>query len=635
MSHSVPKLARRLLAISSFMVLASCGGKYAGYDYQKDPIDRAGNLTSKDYADQLFPNNPPQPITLETKTPEPPKAAEVVLTPQKPRIGVNKTVSISVTEDVPLKDVFIELARLADVDIEVDPNIKGGVIFKAKNRPFDEVIERLTDLAGLRYTVNRGVVRIEADSEYVENYPANFLNIIRSGTGEIGVSNQLASGTGSSNSSSSSSSSSSRSGSGSGSSSNSSNNSNSSGGSNNGSRSNISSRSGSAGDIWQAVQTEMTAIIGGTVSASSTNNNNTNNPSPTGTGPGSSAFGSSTGTSSSTSSTSQAQGGRQYVTINREAGIISVRTTGKNHEKIKEYLQKVKDYYSSQVLIEAKVLEVSLKDEFRSGVNWSIISDRANIDVTLPPITAFTPTDVTGNVALINYAKGDLTAAVELAQIFGTTKTLSSPRIIAMNNQPAVLTFTKNENYFSIECETTTTTGQTTTTSTPTVSSELHTIPIGVVLNMQPSIDSKNNEIILNVRPTLSRLTGQKTPDPAVAICAAQLAGSLPAAQLALIKSEVPQVDIREMDSILRIKSGEVMAIGGMIDQKNQNFDSGIPLLSDIPVIGNAFKTVDKDNENVQTVIFLKATIVPPHGVDSDDQRIYNKFNNDPRPLKF
>jgi general secretion pathway protein D len=140
----------------------------------------------------------------------------------------------------------------------------------------------------------------------------------------------------------------------------------------------------------------------------------------------------------------------------------------------------------------------------------------------------------------------------------------------------------------------------------------------------------------MNVRPTLSRLTGVTTEDPATTICIANAkAQADDPSDIPNIKSIIPQVDVRQLDSVLTLKSGEVMAIGGMIEQKNINNDSGVPYASEIPIFGNAFKSVDKRNNAVQTVIFLKATIVPSYGVDSFDQNLYNKFNTDPRPLKF
>ena len=117
--------------------------------------------------------------------------------------------------------------------------------------------------------------------------------------------------------------------------------------------------------------------------------------------------------------------------------------------------------------------------------------------------------------------------------------------------------------------------------------------------------------------------------DPAVSFLSRNLSGG------DRISSEVPVVDVREIDSVLKVKSGKVMVVGGLMEERTENQDSGLPYLSDIPFFGNAFKTVDKKSNIVQTVIFLKSTIVPSQGVEKYDQQFYNTFSNDPRPFKF
>lgn len=575
-------------------LLLSCAEvKQGNYDH----IDRYSELNRSDYQDYLNPKKIPATKTgevetkVETKVPPLPKISDVLINPSKPKIGNNKTVSISVTEDVPLKDVFLELAKLADVDIEVDPSITGGVIFKATNKPFAEVVERICDLAGLTYAENKGVIRIMADKPYTESYQASFLNIIRKNTGNIATSNKLLGAGGGSSSG----------GSSSGGSSSGSSSSGSSGIS--GSESSITSNSGGGGDLWVSIQNELNSIIGASAEK---------------------------GTDSRKAADSAPD--EKYVSLNREAGIISVKTTAKNHAKVKQYLDKVKDYYSSQVLIEAKVVEVSLSDQFSSGIDWSLITKKVNGIKGININTNFP--SASNSFATLNFASGDITAAVDLAQIFGTTKTLSSPRILVMNNQQAILSFAKNQTYFSLSCDVTDAvyTGSPPVIQTPAklkLTSTPNTVPIGVILNLQASIDSKNGEISMNVRPTLSRLTGTEFEDPGVTACVKNFDPT------STVTSKIPQVDVREMDSILRMKSGEIMAIGGMIDQKDSNTDSGVPWASEIPILGNAFKTVEKNTTAVQTVIFLKATIVPGYGVDEKDQEMYNKFNSDPRPFKF
>lgn len=553
-----------VLAFAICSGLAACSD--SGDLSNVDPIDRVAGLDVDEYKEYLLQKK--EPInTVEKKTPPIPKPTDSLIRPTAPKIGNNKTVSLSVTDDVPLKDVFIELSRLADVDIEVDPEIEGGVIFKVKDKPFGEVIDRLTSIAKLRYSVTNGVLRIEKDNPYIINYPVNFLNLNRSGTGGVSVSTNVLSASDVASS-----------------------------GVTTGGNSTITSSYD--GDLWTSVEAGLNAIIG--------------------------------------------DDDTTYININRQGGVISVNANDKVHERIGNYLKQVSDYYSSQVLIEAKVLEVQLNDQYRSGVDWSALDifNGVGLSINTPGASS---ADFPATVGSFDLSRdnGDLTAVVDLVQVFGTTRTISSPRIMALNNQQSVFTFARNEIYFTVEVEQEEEDNDGgDTTSTININSVPKSIPIGIILSVQPSIDEKNNEVILNVRPTISRTTGVDVEDPGFAL---QLATILAGANedsnippsLATLTNSVPEVEVRELDTVLRLRNNEVMAIGGMIEQRSNNVDSGVPYISEIPIFGNAFKSVEKETNVIQTVIFIKATIVPGYGVDERDQEFYNKFATEPRPLDF
>ncbi len=546
--------------------LVSCSDADGDFS-SADPIDRVAGLSVDDYKAALQ-KKKERINSIEKKAPPIPTPSSSLVAPRAPKIGSNKTVSLSVTDEVPLKDVFIELSRLSDVDIEVDPSITGGVIFKVQDKPFGEVIERLTSLAKLRYSVTSGVLRIEPDYAHIINYPVNFLNLSRSGSGGVSVSTSVLSASAAD-----------------------------SGGLTTGGQSAVTASYD--GDLWPSVESGITAIIG------------------------------------------DAEG--VYVNINRQGGVISVNANDEIHDRVGNYLKQVSDYYSSQVLVEAKVVEVQLNDQFRSGVNWSdfnILSGLGfgDISITTPGASS---TDFPASVASIDFSRdgGDLAAAVDLVQIFGTTRTISSPRIVSMNNQQSIFTFARNEIYFtvSIEEETEEVEGGDDIT-TLNVESEVNSVPIGIILSVQPSIDEKRGEIIMNLRPTISRTTGVNVPDPGFALQVASILARFPGEfpeNVADLTNSIPEVEVRELDTVLRMKTGEVMAIGGMIEQRDNNIDSGVPFISEIPIFGNAFKSVEKESNTVQTVILLKATIIPGYGVDARDQEFYNKFSTEPRPFEF
>lgn len=613
-----------------------------------DLIDRDAGLSRDDYRDALRPKTP---ALRNDKYNEPaiPDVSKLMIPPTAPTIGKDKLITLNVTEDIPLKEVLIELARRADIDIEIDPNIKGGIIFRAKDRPFSEVIDRICEMTGLRYSVVNGVLKVERDFPYVENYQVDFLNLKRSNSGEVSVTTQvLSGGSGGTNGG--------------------------EGSLNSGSSNNLKSEY--EGDLWTPVEENIKNILSlyGTTSRNVAEDGG-KGASDDGLGEvlgDAAAAGAAaapapgqpprapvrTTASPAVAVKSGSGGGGDFIpsgasllSINKQAGVIAVLANQRQHREVKKYLDRVKLQQSAQVLIEAKVMEVTLKEEYRSGIDWSVafrqLSGLPDFSINTSPtgqdfnfdassLTAeagdqnnfFTATLPNQEVFGINGF--NLEGFVQFAESFGAARTLSSPRINAINNQQAVLTFAQNFVYFELDVQEENRFSSTASDQNQllTIDSQVRTVPIGVILTLQPSINLDTNEIIMNVRPTLSRLQGAVS-DPAVAYLV-QKAGVT-----TNIESSIPIVEVRELDSIIKIKSGQVMVIGGLMDERTENRDTGTPYLSDMPFVGNLFKKVAKDSKVVETVIFIKATIVPGYGVDNTDKKLYRTFTNDPRPLTF
>ena len=214
---------------------------------------------------------------------------------------------------------------------------------------------------------------------------------------------------------------------------------------------------------------------------------------------------------------------------------------------------------------------------------------------------------------------------------FGVTRTLQNPRTIALNNQQSVLTFVTNHKYFTVEGKKTTETKEGKDTAGTSITSTLHSLPIGVILVFQPSIDLEKDEILINLRPTISSISGNSISDPAVQLLAATGTGNA-----SNIKSEIPQVEVKELDTVFNIKSGGTIAIGGLIENSEENEDVGIPFISKLPFLGNLTKRVRKISSIREVVILVRATIIKPdHGLDKYDKDLYSKFIKDPRPITF
>ncbi len=592
--------------ISILLVLLVCVALFSGCadgfksPFKPAPHDVEGGLTREDYKKGLIDRiKKPLPEPVQSSLPMPTMLDFMAEMPE-PVLNEDRLVSIAVTEDIPLKDVLIELGRRAEVDMEIDSNIEGGIIFRASNRPFSKVVERIAKLAGLKYSMEDDILRIERDLPVIKHYRMNLLNQVRTSSSTVNISTNLVNGGG---------------GGGEGGTGG--------GGFSSGSQSELSA-STEQGDIWQDIQTSVANII------AQFNREQQFIAQPV------ASDGASDGAadaSSAASSGTDAALPPGILSVNRPAGLLTVLATERQHQHIKQYLDYVQVSNSSQVLIEAKILEVSLNDEFRSGIDWNFLNSNvtgltATSQFNDAGFDAGSPQTFSVGVLpaeLFGIGNTSLDASIELVQAFGTSRTLSSPRLHAMNNQYAVLTFAENFVYFRLNVEEETEDSGVGSGSTSlTVSSEIQTVPVGVLLAIQPSIDLERGEVIMSVRPTLSRVTGSVS-DPAVSLIAAQ--------NNVDITSNIPVVEIRELDSVLRLKSGQVMVIGGLMEERNDNNDRGIPGLSDVPFIGNAFKSRQRVNDVVETIIFIKATIVPGQGVTVEDKALYNTFANTKRKI--
>jgi general secretion pathway protein D len=335
--------------------------------------------------------------------------------------------------------------------------------------------------------------------------------------------------------------------------------------------------------------------------------------------------------------------------VNRQASTLTVSGTQKQHEMIQRFLDKIEKNTSSQVLIEAKIVEVNLSDQYQSGIDWS---NFGGTSFNFASDLSKTVTSNTANdVPTLNIIKNDilrqgvdLSAAVKLLNEFGTTRALSSPRLNAVNNQQAVLSFVENLKYFEVKITTTDavkdSSGNITTAAKVDVTSTPKDESVGIILNLQPSINTDTQEVTMNVRPTIKRLV-KMVPDPGFEVSKASaiaIVGATSAAGAALTstRSDFPQIETRELDSIVKVKSGQTLVIGGLLEDKVINSDTGVPYASEVPLFGNLFKAVDKKNTKKELIIFIRATIVGSNGnADPYDKNLYEKFTQDPRPLKF
>ena len=308
--------------------------------------------------------------------------------------------------------------------------------------------------------------------------------------------------------------------------------------------------------------------------------------------------------------------GPQPYTLHKQSGLVMVVATAEQHEKIENYLKKLKEAIFAQVIIEAKILEVTLDNQFKSGINWEQLGGDINLTA---PLGSYP--HMARDVVSFAVEHEKFSAVLNLVKKFGTIRTLSNPRLTVMNNQPAMLKVATNEVFFHLEFD-----RYFQADGKPDVeniSSDPMTVPIGLVMIVQPSINLQTGDITMTLRPTISRVQ-KEVEDPAVAI-----KSSLK------VKSTVPVVQVRELDSVLKIKSGQIMVMGGLMEDRSSNTNASIPVLDEIPLFGEFAKGKDDDQKITELVIFLTAHIVEDPYIHGADERLYNCFTEDPRPLQF
>ena len=498
-------------------ILNSCAGdknKISKHDTEKFLIKNQTEEKLKRYQDFKNESAVPRPSNMISIAPP-------------PKIQNNKTMSFSVTDEVPLKDVLIELGRAAKIDVDLDPTISGGIVISAYNRPLSEIIDRIAALGSLRYSYINGILHFEPDNPYSKTYFVDFLI---------------------------------------------------------------------DGALWGEVESNITAILGRkpATSADSARNNG-----PTVT-VGSSSFSS-----------------------NKSAGIISVFANDREQKEIAQFLDEIYKNSSAQVLIEAKLVQVQLNKDHEAGIQWTFNSNGASIVATNPITSTTSPFSLTIPAG----ASGNIALQIQALEQFGVTKTISSPRINAMNNQKASLNFTKSLIYFTLSSSATSapTTASTANTVT-TINATKNEIAIGVQISIVPSINLRTNEITLDIKPKLTTDTGETVKDPTP--ISVMDSNGKPTTNY----NTIPKVETQQLDTIAKVKSGDVLVIGGLMQETANDSESGIPFVSTIPLIGNLFKSTSKKTSMVETVIFIKATIINNNNaVPRFDRELHDKFTGDRR----
>jgi len=618
-----------VLSLGAALFLSSCD---LAANYQKP--DRGANMEIQDFRDGLNERLPDvdgeKTANLSGAIP----ALQPYVSTQTAGIKPMPLVSVAVNQSVPVRDILFELAEQAEYDIELDPNIKGSIIFTARNRPFDEVVGKISDIAGLRYKFKDDSLRVELDTPYNKTYKLDYLSYMRKNSSSVSTNVSVVSGEGADTGSV------------------------------------FTASSESLADFWAELELNLTQMLGGGTTGGLKTKADPRitaveqNPEVQAVAPAPKEGekgevqvqppqavlkveslpvddGASGGKGGE-----EDEGPDSTFTLNKQAGIINVFATEKQHKEIAEYLKILRRAVSSQVLIEAKIFEVNLFDEYITGIDWGVLglsggegslafmnqAGRTSINTLLssPGSGFFSPATgsaigTTANFTL-GYVGNDIQALLQAISGFGTVRALASPRLTVVNNQSAVLNVATNQVYFEIDIDSTTEEGVTSVE----VDSEIKSVPEGVLVNVIPSIDLERGTVSLAVRPTVTRIV-DTVEDPAVGFVAASIDGA------ESVVSEIPELNVQEIDTVVRVRSGQPIVMGGLLQDRSVNDEDSVPVLGEAPVVGSLFRKKKDLVQKTELVIFLKATILeqPEDSIDDTDRDLYKAFSGDRRPLKL
>ncbi|WP_038891139.1 pilus (MSHA type) biogenesis protein MshL [Vibrio campbellii] len=288
----------------------------------------------------------------------------------------------------------------------------------------------------------------------------------------------------------------------------------------------------------------------------------------------------------------------QSVVVTPQAGVITVRAFPDEIREVREFLGVSQERMQRQVILEAKILEVTLSDGYQQGINWSNMSasigNSGSIVVDRNPVTL--PLDAIGTLlggqTNVTFSDGNFEAVMSFMATQGDLNVLSSPRITAANNQKSVIKVGTDE-YFVTELSSNAGNGEN-SNAVPEV--ELTPFFSGISLDVTPQIDNKGN-VFLHVHPAVIEVEEE--------IKQLNLGGDFQNIQLPLAKSS-----IRESDSVIRAKDGDVVVIGGLMKQQNLEQVSKVPFLGDVPALGNLFRNINNVTQKTELVILLKPTVV-------------------------
>lgn len=464
----------------------------------------------------------------------------------QPRPGAERF-DVSV-RDVAARDFFLGLVNGTGVNVVVHPDVSGSISLNLKNVTVEDVLRVTRDIYGYEYKHQRGIYTIYANELRTQVFHVNYLDVQRVGVSDTSVMIGRAQ---------------------------SNNNSGGYGASNSadlGDTANLlgmlegdQQSAGGSGltpgsrvqtlnrtDFWVSLRSTIAAIIGGETD-------------------------------------------ERMVVVTPQAGMIAVKALPHELSAVREFLERSELSVKRQVILEAKIVEVQLNEGFEAGINWGAIGGQVqlskNVSEFNAPNNIITASEEVGEIFASLIRVNDITELLSLLETQGDVQVLSSPRVSTVNNQKAVIRVGSDE-YFVTGISNNTTANVSSVTSTPNI--ELSPFFSGISLDVTPQI-AENGEVILHIHPVVSEVQDQLK-----VFTVGDENFSLPLALRG----------IRESDSIVRAANGQVIVLGGLMQENISNVDGKRPFIGDIPIVNTLFKTKSKRRTKTELVILLRPIVV-------------------------
>jgi MSHA biogenesis protein MshL len=544
-----------------------------------------------------------QPASAAASIPQPVRTVPLPPPPAAREAEIKYSVVVA---NQPVREVLLAMARETRVNFDIHPGIEGSVNLNAIDQTLKQILNRIAKQVDMRWEVEGQTITVMPDTPFLRNYRVDYVNMSRDVSETVGIATQVISGavgTGTAGAA--------------------------GGGANN---STLTITNLSKNRFWETLERNIRDMLRETDKLLPEGSSETfvqargqgqtaTTQSRTAPARRGSATQSSATTTTTTPGAEQSTQAQEFVEqrltfreaasviVNAETGIVSVRATSRQHERVQEFLEQVMGSSRRQVVIEATIVEVTLDDNYQAGIDWSALG-LSGLGYSFrqgfaPPSLPDTPNALNSSFFSIAYSNpnaavgGSISGTVKLLDSFGKTRVLSSPKLMVLNNQTAMLKVVDNRVYFTIKADTVATANVAAVTTFTTTQ---NVVPVGFIMNVTAQI-SDGDMVTLNLRPTITRIIDTvRDPNPS----------------LGTIQSLIPVTQTREMESVLRVASGQTAILGGLMLDSFEGKTAGLPIASRIPLFGDLVSQRNDQARKSELVIFIRPIVVRDASLDGD-----------------